>query len=423
MEGVIDQILLLLHFHFGRCADLDDRNTACQLGDALLQFLLVVIGGRFLNLRTDLGNPGCDVGLLAGAVHDSGVLLVDHHALGAAHLVEIGGVETQSHFFRDHSRAGQDGDILQHGFAAIAETGSFDSGSFQDATQVVDHQRCQCFALDVFGNQQQRPSCFGNGFKYGQQIANVADFLVDQHDEGVVEFNLHLFLVIDEVGRQVAAVELHAFYDFQLIFQRFTFLDGNHAVAAHFVHRLGQDLTDIGVPVGRHGGNLTNGLVVVAGLGHFLQLFGGGNHGAINTALEVHRVHAGGDGLVAFADQCLGQHGGGGGAITGHIGGFGRHFFHHLGAHVFEPVLQFDFLGDRNAVLGHTGGAKGFFEYHIAAFRAERYLHGVRQNVYPCQHTLTGVAGKLDGLGTHAAFSLISLCSTMAKISDSLMIR
>jgi hypothetical protein len=80
--------------------------------------------------------------------------------------------------------------------------------------------------------------------------------------------------------------------------------------------------------------------------------------GLVDTALEVHRVHAGGNVLHAFADDGLGQHGGGGGAVTGDVGGLGSDFLDHLGAHVGELVLQFDFLGDGNAVLGDGRAAE-----------------------------------------------------------------
>src|SRR5258708_7068390 len=73
----------LLDFGFSRAADADHRDTACELGQTLLQLLTVVVRGGFLDLRLDLRHACLDVGLLAGAAHDRGVLLVDHHLFGA----------------------------------------------------------------------------------------------------------------------------------------------------------------------------------------------------------------------------------------------------------------------------------------------------------------------------------------------------
>src|SRR3982074_806991 len=43
----------------------------------------------------------------------------------------------------------------------------------------------------------------------------------------------------------------------------------------------------------------------------------------IDAALQIHRVHAGGDRLRAFPDDRVGQDGGGGGAVAGLVGGLG----------------------------------------------------------------------------------------------------
>ena len=77
VQRVLDAGLLLLHLGLGGRADLDDRDAADQLGQPLLQLLAVVVRGGVLDLRADLLDARLDVGLLAGAVDDGGVVLVD----------------------------------------------------------------------------------------------------------------------------------------------------------------------------------------------------------------------------------------------------------------------------------------------------------------------------------------------------------
>ena len=94
MHRVVDAILALLHLDLGRAADADHRNAAGELGQPLLQLLLVVVRGGLLDLRLDLLDTRFDIRLLAGAADDRGVFLLDHHLLGAAehvhsHLVEL----------------------------------------------------------------------------------------------------------------------------------------------------------------------------------------------------------------------------------------------------------------------------------------------------------------------------------------------
>ena len=64
VERVVDAVLLLLDLDLGRAADADHRDAAGELGQPLLQLLLVVVGRRLLDLRLDLGDPALDVGFL-----------------------------------------------------------------------------------------------------------------------------------------------------------------------------------------------------------------------------------------------------------------------------------------------------------------------------------------------------------------------
>ena len=101
VKGVVDAVLLLLHLDFGRAADADHRDAAGELGETLLQLLLVVVRGGLLDLRLDLLDARLDVRLLAGAVDDGGVLLLDAHPLGAAEHVERDVLELDAEIFGD----------------------------------------------------------------------------------------------------------------------------------------------------------------------------------------------------------------------------------------------------------------------------------------------------------------------------------
>ena len=116
-------------------------------------------------------------------------------------------------------------------------------------------------------------------------------------------------------------------------------------------------------------------------LGQLLQLVDDHFDGLLDAALQLHRVGAGDDVLRALAEDRLGQHGGGGGAVAGDVGGLARHFADHLGAHVLERILQLDFLGDGDAVLGDGGGAELLVEDDVAALGAEGDLDGVGEGV------------------------------------------
>jgi len=270
----------------------------------------------------------------------------------------------------DQLAAGEDGDVFQHGLAAIAEARRLHRRDPQAAAQLVDHQGGQRFAFDVFSHDQQRTGRLHHRFQQRQQRLQAGELLFEQQDQRIFEHRLHLVRVGDEVGRQVAAVELHAFDDFELGLEALGFFDRDHAFVADLGHRLGDHGADIVVAVGRDGADLGDLVVGSDLLGDRLDFLDHAGDGFVDAALEVHRVHARGHVLQAFDHDGLGQHGGGGGAVAGRVIGLGGDFAHHLGAEVLEAVDQFDFLGDGDAVLGRARGAERLLDDHVAALGA-----------------------------------------------------
>ncbi len=92
--------------------------------------------------------------------------------------------------------------------------------------------------------------------------------------------------------------------------------------------------------------------------------------------------------LQAFAVDGFAEHGGGGCAVAGGVAGFAGDFAHHLGAHVFKGVFEFDFLGDSDTVFGHGRGAEFFVEHHVAALGPERGGDGPGEFGYTAQDRL-----------------------------------
>src|SRR3712207_9556841 len=74
---------------------------------------------------------------------------------------------------------------------------------------------------------------------------------------------IYLLGVGDEVRREVAAVELHAFHDIELGLGGLGLLDGDHALVADLLHGMGDHLADVLVAIGRDRadlGDLVGGL-------------------------------------------------------------------------------------------------------------------------------------------------------------------
>src|SRR3546814_1147070 len=67
-----------------------------------------------------------------------------------------------------------------------------------------------------------------------------------QEDVGILELADHLLAVGHEVGRQVAAVELHAVDDVEIGGERLRLLDGDHALVADLLHGLRSEERRVG---------------------------------------------------------------------------------------------------------------------------------------------------------------------------------
>jgi len=388
-------------FHFRGAADADDGHAPGQLGQTLLQLFLVVVGGGVFDLTLDLRDAAFDVGLGARAVDDGGVVLGDGHLLGLAEHFERDVLELDAEIFADQLAAGEHGDVFKHGLAAIAEARSLDGRDAQTAAELVDHQGGQGLAVDVFGHDHQGTRGLHDRFQHRQQRLQRGELLLIEQDQRILENRLHLVGVGDEVGRQIAAVELHAFDDIQFGVEALGFLDRDHAFIADLFHGLGDHVADLGVAIGGNAADLGDFLVGGHLLGARLDVFDDLEHGLVDAALQIHRVHAGGDGLGALDADGLSQDGGGGGAVAGLVVGLGGDFADQLSAQVFELVGQLDFLGDGDAVLGRARRAERLFEDDVAALGTQRHLDGVGEDIDAAQHAVARVTGELDFFGSH----------------------
>src|SRR5947209_4613597 len=174
-ERVTDAVLLLLHLGLGRRADLDHRDTTRQLGETLLELLLVEVGVGVLDLGLDLVDAALDRVALAGTVDDGRVVLGHDHATSPAELRDLGVLELEAHLLGDHLAAGEDRDVLEHALAAIAEAGSLDRDAGERAAELVDHERREGLALDVLGDDQQGLTRLNRLLQDRQQVSDRAE--------------------------------------------------------------------------------------------------------------------------------------------------------------------------------------------------------------------------------------------------------
>ena len=169
-SGVLDQRLALLHLGLGGRADVDLGDAAGELGEPLLELLAVVLAVGLGDLAADHLDPPLDLVVGAGPLDDRGVLAVDRDLLGLAQVGELDALEVDAEVLEDRLAAGQDGDVAEHRLAAVAVAGGLDRRDLEDAAQLVDDQGGQGLALDVLGDDQQRPVGAGDLLQERDQL-------------------------------------------------------------------------------------------------------------------------------------------------------------------------------------------------------------------------------------------------------------
>ena len=164
--------------------------------------------------------------------------------LALAEHVERHVLELDAEILGDQRAGAEDGDVLEHRLAAIAEARRLDRRDLEAAAQLVDDQGRQRLAIDVFGDDQQRLAGLHDRFEDRQHRLQRRQLLLVEEDVGLLEFRHHLLGVGDEIGREIAAVELHALDDVEFGLEALGLLDRDDALVADLLHRLGDHVAD-----------------------------------------------------------------------------------------------------------------------------------------------------------------------------------
>src|SRR6185369_16511212 len=191
VHRVFDTSLLFLHFGLGSCADLDHGNAANELRQAFLELLAVVVARGLVDLTADFLHAAFDVSTLALAFDDGGVVLVDGELLGLSEVSQLNVLKLDAEVFGDGLATGEDGDVLQHGLAAIAEARRLHGANLQGAAELVDDQGGQSLALDVFRDDEERTAALGDLLEQREQVLHRADLLFVDQDDRVLEHGFH----------------------------------------------------------------------------------------------------------------------------------------------------------------------------------------------------------------------------------------
>lgn len=434
VQSIDNAVLLLADLDLGGTANLDDGNTARELGETLLELLLLVLGGAGVSHNTAdllaaLGN-----GVLGSrAVKEDGVLLGDGDGASLAEHLSGGLLELDVEVVAEEGSVGQDSEIAENGLAVVAEAGGLDGGDLELATELVEDADSKSLTVNVLSNDEEGTALLLGSLEGGDDVLDGGDLLLGEEDQRVLELDLGALGVGDEVGGDVATVELHALGDLELVLDGLALLDCDDTLLADLLHGVGEELANVCVAVGRDSGDLGDLLAGGDLLLVCAEVLNDGLNSGLGTAPQVHGVASGGNVLNGLREDGTSEDGGGCGTVTSDLVGLGGNVLEETSTEVLELVLKSDSLGNGDTIcclsvhvlqhlhkskhtLGDLGRAVAGLDQDVATLGAE----GCRDSASDCVDTLeqgsTALNAKLELLSSlSAAGAYNALCAIAAK--------
>ena len=213
IKSILNPSFLLFHFDFSCCTDIDDGNTTDQFGKSLLKFFTIVIRGSIFNLVTNLLYASSKFFFLTSTINDGGIIFINNDTFTGTEIIDCYVLKLDSQIFSNNLTTGEDSDVFQHCLTTITKTRSLNSSYIQGTAKFIDHQGSKSFTVNIFSNNAQTFTHFGNRLEYRQQIFHAGYFLLHQEDVRIFHAYFHTVRIGYKVGGEVTTIELHTFND------------------------------------------------------------------------------------------------------------------------------------------------------------------------------------------------------------------
>jgi len=154
MKSIINASFLLFHLSFGGSTNTNDCNTTGKLCQTLLKFFFVIIWSGLFNLSFDLFYPSLNCFRISCSFTNSSIFFVHYHLFSSTKISHSSTIQATTHFFWNYIRTREYCYILEHFFASISKTWSFNRNHIQDSTKFVYYQGGKSFTFNVFSDNQ-----------------------------------------------------------------------------------------------------------------------------------------------------------------------------------------------------------------------------------------------------------------------------
>mmetsp|Transcript_41191 Transcript_41191/g.106469 ORF Transcript_41191/g.106469 Transcript_41191/m.106469 type:complete len:390 (-) Transcript_41191:699-1868(-) len=216
-KSIVNTVALLLHFHLRGATNLDHGDTARELSEPLLEFLLLILRSSLGDGLTEELAPLLDVVLGTTTVEDNSVVLGNSDLSGSTEHGLVDVLELHAEVLGDDLTASKNSHILKVGLPVITEAGGLDGSDLDGTTESVHDKSGEGLTLNILGNDKEGALLSHNKLEGGHEVLHGGHLLLHKEDVGVLEFALLGLVVSDEIGGDESTVKLHSLYNFQLV--------------------------------------------------------------------------------------------------------------------------------------------------------------------------------------------------------------
>ena len=232
-ERILDTVLLLFHLHFSSSTYIEYSHTARELAETFLEFLAVIIRCGGLDLLTDKVSTFLNGISSTGTVNYSSIILCHYDLLCLTQHIRCGVFKAEASFLRDYHTSCENCDILKHFLTTVTEAWSLDSCDLKGSAELVHHESCKSFTINIFCDDKKSLSLACYRLKNRKKVLHCRDLLVCHENIWSIQNSLHLVTVCHEIRRNVSSVELHSFHNLHLCLCTFCLLDCDYTILLH----------------------------------------------------------------------------------------------------------------------------------------------------------------------------------------------
>lgn len=187
---------------------------------------------------------------VAAATQNDSVLLGDLDLTSSPEDRLIAVLKSDTHFLRNDSSSRQNGNIVKNGLSVIAKGRRLDRRNTDGVLHLIENETGEWLALDVIGDDEQGALLLHGRFQIFENLVEIGDLVLRDKDEGTLELHLLALLVVDEIGRNKTAVELHPLHKLYLVLQGLALTYRNDTSLSHLFNEIGKQLSNMLIPVG-----------------------------------------------------------------------------------------------------------------------------------------------------------------------------